>query len=291
MSEIHLNSSLNDRERLERLYVGAFFYYNATDASREFCAFARELISDAFQGLDPETAQYHLPVDRYVEILKVLKPRFIHHPKSKQFLQRIFAERGCDPQQTYFDVPRLRSSTSDDYLTTGIAYAWHPHRDTWYSAPRNQINWWTPVFPHSEANGMTMFPEFFNADIKNNSAIYDYAEWNARHRFNASDNVKSDTRPLPGPTNDIDVDAGFPVVSEVGGLFLFAGAHLHASVPNFSGKTRFSIDFRTANLDDTREMRGAPTHDVACTNSSIGDFKRAADLADMPDNIIAAMSR
>ena len=89
----------------------------------------------------------------------------------------------------------------------------------------------------------------------------------------------------------VGIETGSPVISEVGGLFLFAGAHLHASIPNFSGKTRFSIDFRTVNLDDTREMRGAPTHDVACTNSSIGDFRRAADLADMPDNIISAMTR
>jgi hypothetical protein len=44
-------------------------------------------------------------------------------------------------EHVIFDMPRLRSSTSDNYLTTGIAYEWHPHRDTWYSAPQCQINW------------------------------------------------------------------------------------------------------------------------------------------------------
>ena len=33
----------------------------------------------------------------------------------------------------------LRTSTSDDYLTSGISYSFHPHRDTWYSAPFSQL--------------------------------------------------------------------------------------------------------------------------------------------------------
>ena len=61
-------------------------------------------------------------------------------------LRSILSDLGCDPEQTYFDVPRLRSSTSEQYLTSGIAYAWHPHRDTWYSAPLCQLNWWLPVY-------------------------------------------------------------------------------------------------------------------------------------------------
>src|SRR3954447_22530542 len=28
----------------------------------------------------------------------------------------------------------MRTSVSDDYLTAGISYAFHPDRDTWYSA-------------------------------------------------------------------------------------------------------------------------------------------------------------
>ena len=76
-----------------------------------------------------------MPVEKYVEILAALKPKFIHHPKSKQFIQGLLKEFGCDLNKTYFDVPRLRTATSDGYLTTGIAYAFHPHRDSWYSAP------------------------------------------------------------------------------------------------------------------------------------------------------------
>jgi hypothetical protein len=107
--------------------------------------FARQLLVDAFGGRDPETAQHEMPVEDFAALLGEVKPRFIHHPENKRLLKALLEDLGCDPQRTYFDVPRLRSSTSDQYLTTGIAYAWHPHRDTWFSAPSCQINCWMPA--------------------------------------------------------------------------------------------------------------------------------------------------
>jgi hypothetical protein len=87
-------------------------------------------------------------------LLAELKPRFIHHPKSKELIRSLLASFGCDLDRTYFDVPRMLTSTSDDYLTSGISYAFHPHRDTWYSAPFSQLNWWIPIYPMVPENVM-----------------------------------------------------------------------------------------------------------------------------------------
>ena len=76
-----------------------------------------------------------MPVEKYVEICTPLKPGFIHHPKTKGLIRDIMEEFRCDLEKTYIDVPRLRMVTSDGYLTSGVGYAHHPHRDTWYSAP------------------------------------------------------------------------------------------------------------------------------------------------------------
>ena len=82
-----------------------------------------------------------MEVGRYADLLGKLKPAFIHHPELKASpLQNVLEEFGCDLEKTYFDVPRMRTATSDGYLTTGIALAWQLHRDTWYSAPACQIN-------------------------------------------------------------------------------------------------------------------------------------------------------
>lgn len=289
MHEIYYESKIPDNERLARLYDGAIFVYQPTENSIAFCEFAAQLITDAFDGMDPETAQHELPVENYIETLKKLKPEFIHHPESKRFLRLILSERECDEDTTYYDVPRLRSSTSDGYLTSGIAYAWHPHRDTWYSAPKTQINWWTPVFPITAGNGMAIYLDKFDQAIPNDSAKYDYAEWNKKHRYSAADNVKQDDRPLPGPTVPIDQNNGLTLVTEVGALVLFSGHQLHSSIQNNTGKTRFSIDFRTLNLIDTAAGRGAPSNDVECTNSSIRDFKRVRDRAEIPDDVATTL--
>ncbi len=65
---------------------GQLVVYSPTPSSKAFVDFARGPCEQAFRPLDPETAQFHLPIERYATILGELKPRFIHHPDSKRFL-------------------------------------------------------------------------------------------------------------------------------------------------------------------------------------------------------------
>jgi len=284
---VHVDARLTDDERRTELYAGAIKITSPTPTTVAFAAFADALIRDAFAGHDPELAQFELTVEDYAAVLGELKPRFIHHPESKRFLQAILAERGCDLDETYFDVPRLRSSTSDGYLTTGIAYAWHPHRDTWYSAPHAQLNFWMPVYAITADNAMAFHPEYFDRAVANDSAKYNYYQWNAKHRAAATGNIGTEARPLPGPTEPVDLSSSMVFLTPVGGLLQFAGQQLHSSVPNTSGRTRFSIDFRTVHVGDIRAGRGAKNVDGLCTGSSIRDFIRASDLSPMPDDIVS----
>jgi hypothetical protein len=73
----------------------------------------------------------------------------------------------------------------------------------------------------------------------------------------------------------------------VGGIIMFSGAQLHSTVPNTSGKTRFSIDFRTVHLDDLVAKKGAPNIDSECTGTSLRDFLRTSDLSRVPDDVVA----
>jgi hypothetical protein len=57
-------------------------------------------------------------------------------------------------------------------------------------------------------------------------------------------------------------------------------------VPNTSGRTRYSIDFRTVHLDDARANQGAPNVDSACTGTTMGDYLRCTDLAHLPADLI-----
>jgi len=281
------DSDLDDARRRESLYDGQLFVYSPTPGTLALVELARELIRASFGNLDPETAQYHLPVERYAEILAELKPRFIHHPDAKKIIPQILAERGCDLEKTYFDVPRLRTATSDDYLTTGIAYAFHPHRDTWYSAPQCQLNWWLPVYDIEPGRAMAFHPRYWSEGVPNSSHTYNYAEWNQKSRFNAAQHIKADTRVQPRTLEPLELEPQVRIVMPVGGVVVFSGAHMHSTVPNTTGRTRFSIDFRTVHLDDVAEMRGAPNVDSQCTGTTMQDYLRGTDFGNIPAELIA----
>ena len=68
---------------------------------------------------------------------------------------------------------------------------------------------------------------------------------------------------------------------------LFSAAQLHSSIPNQTGVTRFSIDFRVVNLPDLRAKRGARNVDSKCTGSAINDYLQGSSLAHVPADVQA----
>jgi hypothetical protein len=285
---IYYDSALPDPVRRKLLYDGQIFVCSPRPSTLAFVNFAKSMIEDTFGGLDPRTAQASMEVERYAELLGKLKPAFINCRESKDHVQNILVEMGCELEKTYFDVPRMRSSTSGGYLTTGIAYAWHPHRDTWYSAPPSQINWWLPIYELDPENAMAFHPRYWSQPVENNSDIYNYYTWNQLHRGDqVAKLIKADPRPLPRASEPIELDPQIRVICPPGGVILFSGAQLHSSVPNTSGVTRFSIDFRTVNLDDVIAKRGAPNIDAACTGTTMRDYLRATDFSRIAEEVVA----
>jgi hypothetical protein len=286
MTTLYFDTHLGDPERLARLYAGDLFVYSPRPSTLALTGLARQLIEEAFAPLDPQTAQESLPVERFVEIVGPLKPRFIHHPRTQELLRELLADLGCDLGKTYFDVPRMRVATSGGYLTAGVAYVLHPHRDIWYSSPPSQLNWWLPVYPFESESSFAFHPRYWNEPVPNSSGEYNHYEWNKSGRANAAKEVKTDTRKQPKPTGPLDLEPEVRVVCPPGGLILFSGAHLHSTVPNSSGRSRFSIDFRTAHLDALETRGGAPNLDRECTGTTLFELRRASDLAPVPEEVI-----
>jgi hypothetical protein len=286
MNTVYMDPGLNEEQRRKLIYQGQIMVLAPTPSSLQLCAFAKELLAEGFGGLDPRIAHQSLPVEKYAGILAVVKPKFIHHPESKRLLRGIVRETGHDLEKTYLDTPRLRSAAPHDYLRYGIAYAFHPHRDTWYSAPFAQINWWMPVFEFESGNAMAFHPEYWSKPVRNGSRSYNYQDWNEGPRQNAAAHIKSDTREQPKPEEDVKLDPQLRIVCPVGGMILFSGAQLHSTVPNQTDTTRFSIDFRCVNVDDVRSGRGAHNIDSACSGTAMVDYMRGTDMAPMPDEII-----
>lgn len=283
---IYLDTHLDERARRDRLYRGDIFVYSPRPSTKALTDFARELIEQAFAPLAPEEAQHELSVERFTEIVAPLKPRFIHHPRTLELLLAVLKDVGGDIEGTYFDVPRMRVATSDGYLDAGVAYVLHPHRDIWYGSPMCQVNWWLPVFPFESESSFGFYERYWSEPVPNTSGEYNHYEWNRTARAAAAKETPGAIRKQPHATVALTLDPDVRVVCPPGGAILFSGAQLHGTIPNTSGRSRFSIDFRTAHIDELRTLGGPPAIDRACTGTTLFELRRVSDLSPVPPEVI-----
>jgi hypothetical protein len=285
MTVLFFDSAMPDDERRRRVFAGDLFVYSPTPRSLELCAFARTMAQEALSPFFPPEAQHHMDKQAYVDVLADLKPTFINHPRSKELVAGILADLRVDLADAYLDVPRLRTMTSD-YLNAGLTLQFESHRDTWFSAPFSQINYWIPVYDVVDSNAMAFHPRYFTEPVRNSSRDYNYAQWVAEARGAAATQVEQETRKQPEAEQEIEREPDIRVIPPAGGILVFSGAQLHTTVPNTSGVTRFSIDFRVVNRQDVEAHRGAVNVDSASTGTNLGDFLRAADLGHLPVELI-----
>ena len=242
-----------------------------------FVDYAREQLAELFNPYDPEHAHEHIDRAEMARLLGRWKPHFIHSARSKELVCRIISEAGFSPEGTHYDVPKPRTSFPVGHLTTGIAYAFPWHRDVWYGAPAQQINWWLPVFAVREDNSMRFDLQQFDRPVENSSDEFDYYRNNVA-RLSTASQVAAERQVRPAALNYTPIDE-FVVVPPPGAVLMFSGAQLHASIPNTSGRARYSVDFRTVDVAELNAGRGAPLVDARCTGTAIRDFRRVSDDA------------
>jgi hypothetical protein len=286
---IYVNRHLDDDNRRQRLFNGALFLYSCPMASRKIIDWARELIDAAFGDLqDVHHAHEKLTVEDFVKRAGPLKAKFTNDPKTVELCQELIVGMGCDPELTYLDLPRLRVAPPGNYLTSGVSYAYKPHRDTWYAHPRQLVNYWVPVFDSEPSTVMSMFIDYWQRPVSNVSAQWDYDEWVKKSRFVASDNIGEEKRRHPVPTQDLGETTDLRIVQNAGDLMVFSTCQLHATAPNETDYIRYSYDLRTIHLEDVRNERGPENIDGFATGSTLKDFLRVSDLCSMPQEIVAA---
>ena len=287
MSSILVDANASDEARREQAYAGTLFFYTPTAASRALCEHAWDLIAEAFSPLDPIEAQEQLSVEKYAEVIGPMKTEFTHHIRSKELIRDYLVDLGADPEKTYFDIPRMRVVTHSAFLTSGVGYAYNAHRDIWYAAPPCQLNWWLPITDIGSQSALAFHPVQWDEPTPNSSEGFDAYEWNAVGRAEAAKHVKSDTRNHPVPVGQVNLEPTVRIVGPAASSILFSAAQLHSTVPNTSGRTRFSLDFRTVNLDDLVGRIGAPNIDNSSTGTTARDFLRASDFERLPDDVVA----
>ena len=280
VTPIYVNRRIQDDDRRFRIFEGALFLYPAPQESLRIIEWIRTLAARSFKGMrDVRRAHEELAVIDFVKQVSALKSTFTNHSTTKQLCQDLIKGLGSDPAMTYFDLPRLRVAPPGNYLTTGVSYAYKPHRDTWYAHPRQLINYWVPVYDSEPTTVMSMYVDFLNRPVQNASVGWDYDDWVKNSRFTAAGNIGVEARAHPVPLQDLHGAADLRIVQNAGDLMLFSTCQLHATAPNDSGLIRFSYDLRTVNIEDLRRERGPKNIDSGATGSTLRDFLRVSDLA------------
>lgn len=258
-----------------KLYTGDLVVLTRLGAVRRLVDHVRQELESLFAPHPPETA--HRTVDReaMAAVLGTWKPGFIHSAVASDLVRDAIREAGFAEDATHYDVPRPRTSFPVGHLTNGIAYAFPWHRDTWYAAPAQQVNWWLPVYPLRADNAMGFDPAQFFRAVPNTSDTFDYYR-NNQDRRRTAQHVEAEGQARPAAIGHEPQDETV-VLPEPGAVLLFSGAHLHRSIPNTSGRARFSVDFRTVDAADVASGTGAPILDVQCAGTAIRDFVRVSD--------------
>jgi hypothetical protein len=268
-------STLHEPERRASLLRGEVHLFSATQETRALCSAMRARLAEALPESDPKQAQHLLSSEELFTRIRHLR-LWLAQGALREELRAVLAAFGCQPDTTYFDSLRLRAITSGGHQNPAAAPAYYPHRDVWFANPSCQLNWWLPLFEVRQEQGLGFYPTYWEKPIKNDSSCFDYDEFLSSGGWQAyGDGIKSQQH--HSTIKEALTEAPVQLASAPDSLLLFAGAHLHASIPHNTSETRFSVEFRSLSLDDLRAGRGAPNLDNASRGSTLRDFLRLSD--------------
>ena len=285
--EVFIDPVVESNELLAMLYCGALVVLTRLAAVGQLVELTRRELVEMFDGADPLTAHERETPDELAARLGRWKPRYLRDPEVNRLVRAITTEAGLDPARTHYDMPKPRTSFPVGSLTTGIAFAFPWHRDTWYAAPAPQINWWLPIYPVAADNAMAFDQAAFGEAVPNDSSGFDYYAINIARASTAAQ-VGQETQSRPRAI-DHETASELVLLPDPGSIILFSGNQLHRSIPNTSGVSRYSVDFRTVDAVDLVEGRGAPFVDVDCTGTAIRDFRNVADGSTFDESLVTSI--
>ncbi|MFT5429684.1 MAG: myxalamid-type nonribosomal peptide synthetase MxaA [Myxococcota bacterium] len=234
------------------VYAGRVLKRGANDGSKRLIALANELLRDSFDDVGParDAQQTMDPIVFFKRMGQIRKVLYLEPQFHRAMLDAI-AAAGFSPEAYACDPTRLRIVAHNGHTNPRAAPVYYGHRDTWYGHSQSLMTWWIPLDDLPAAETFVFYPERFTVPVPNDSERFDYDEWVSKGWGlkigwqDRDDGLKAD---YPGPIGDIDAGPALGFNCLAGDNLLFSGAQYHQTLPQTSGRTRFSIDFRLVHL-------------------------------------------
>ncbi|MFV8834342.1 phytanoyl-CoA dioxygenase family protein [Aquisalimonas sp.] len=258
MASFFLTSDpLPEQARNERVYRGDLIVFRGSAAVADLVG-ALQAICRQHLGADPESVHERFPEAAVNAAAQALRDEIAADDTVTAMLRTALQAVGVRIDDTYGDGLELRVQSASSGSGGRLISPLGVHRDTWGSNIMAQTNWWAPVWPTTPERTIAFFPAYFERPVPNTSAGWDFGKLLRRLKADGPD---TDYPLLPLAAEPPGWEEAMPVSIEPGDLLCFSGAHLHASVPNATERTRLSFELRTANRPDVQAGRGAPNVD------------------------------
>lgn len=252
----HYITPLPEDERNTRIYAGEIIVFQGFAPVARFIEALRSRSYD-YLGDDPTRIHNRRTEDDIAYASSAFRRAVRSDSAIAAGFNAALAAVGVRLEDSYGDgvVVRVQTAGSSNSATLGPLAA---HRDTWGANIAAQTNWWAPLFPTTPERTLALFPAYFDYAVANNSAEWDFEELRRRPKTGRADGKYP---LLPTANEPLPRRDALPISLAPGDLLCFSSAHLHASVPNTTERTRLSFESRTVNGADVAARRGAPDVD------------------------------
>ena len=257
------------------LYGGTVFKLAATDASRVLADAVLMLLRAELGGADERAHSASLPPATLFACIGRVRRALYTEPRWHGAVRDVIGALGFSPAEYAFDPLRLRTVLSAGHHVPAAAPVYIGHRDTWYAHPQNALTWWIPLDDLGDAETFEFYPDMFATPVANDSEIFDYDAWvrdgwDLKIGWQNSQAAQHARYPASYADHAALRAEGFACGKAE--TLIFAAAHLHRTLPQMTGRTRFSLDFRIAHLGDVRRGLGAPNVDNRSCGSVVPDY-------------------
>lgn len=281
MNIIRTSQPLDDRERNAYLFAGDLIVFTQVPAMAELQRALDRLIQARCGDRSSLSDLFRSDPLAFNTVMAVLQPAFYQAPHMISLFKQALAQSGMNPERNYADKLFLRCVPPTPDANSQFRGSIGHHRDTWGSNIPHQINWWSPVYPISNANTLTFYPAHWAKPVANTTASWCFDAFRtARQQAQAiSADAKIDYPYAPQATEQIPSNDGVNIIIEPGELLCFSSVHLHGSSPEPRSGFRFNLEMRSFGEDDMCLDTPPENVDNARSQPNYHWFNRISDNA------------
>ncbi|MDX1960773.1 MAG: hypothetical protein SFU98_19530 [Leptospiraceae bacterium] len=236
-----LKKEFLNKEVLEKIYSGCIVQFSKRQNSKLLVDYTQNLLNAIFKTPTPEFSESKLSYELHYEKIFEIRKLILSDITISYLLEELLKELGLNNTDWNFDSLRLRAITTYGHKLDKAKPAYYIHRDTWYSNPESQINFWIPISPINKNNSFTFYTRYFNEAIQNDSYLFNHKEFNDQGGFQ---NLKGAIqKTYPRAIGEVQPPKLIPELNSQE-ILAFSAHHLHGTNHNQTDRTRFSLDFR-----------------------------------------------